>query len=92
MLYFTAKPRLKISLIVVIQLIIIFSPLHAQYIKGKISDKDGLPLAGAHIKVLSSSLGTTSDWEGRFQLQLDGVVSDSLEISALSFQSLRMAI
>ncbi|MBK7788380.1 MAG: TonB-dependent receptor [Saprospiraceae bacterium] len=92
MLYFTAKPRLKISLIVVIQLIIIFSPLHAQYIKGKISDKDGLPLAGAHIKVLASSLGTTSDWEGRFQLQLDGVVSDSLEISALSFQSLRMAI
>ncbi|MBK7009567.1 MAG: hypothetical protein IPH36_13530 [Saprospiraceae bacterium] len=44
----------------------IFSPLHAQYIKGKISDKDGLPLAGAHIKVLASSLGTTSDWEGGF--------------------------
>ncbi|HRG65031.1 MAG TPA: TonB-dependent receptor plug domain-containing protein, partial [Saprospiraceae bacterium] len=91
MLPITAKLCQKISLIVVIQLIIFNSPLHSQSIKGKISDKEGQAVAGAHIRVLSSSIGTISDWEGQFLLEVAGIHADSLEISALSFQSKRVA-
>ena len=92
MLLITAKYCQKISLIVVIQLIIFKFSLYSQVIKGKISDKEGLAIAGAHIRVLSSDIGTISDWEGQFKLEVAGNHADSLEISALSFQSKRVAI
>lgn len=92
MLHFTAKIPFKLALIALIQLFISLSALHAQWITGKVNDKEGFPVTGAHIHLVNSTVGTTSDWEGRFQLQLESRTADSLEISALSYQTLRIGL
>jgi Fe(3+) dicitrate transport protein len=82
---------LKNVLSVVIQLFVCVSAILAQSVTGKIVDKDGLPIAGAHIQVINSSAGTVSDWGGQFQIETDGSL-DSIEVSALSFQSQKVAV
>lgn len=78
------------KLIIVIQLVMLGFALQAQTITGKIVDGEGQAVVGAHIVALHSSIATISDWDGRFQIQLSSP-TDSLEITAMSFQSVKIA-
>ncbi len=40
-------------------------------VSGKITDDTGMPLPGANIKVVGTSLGTISDFDGNYTLTVD---------------------
>lgn len=77
----------KYVLALVFQTIALSGVIFSQNLHGNISDKEGLPIAGAHIRVKSSSIGTISDIQGNFTLAIPGEGHDSIEVSALSFQT-----
>ncbi|MEH6407795.1 MAG: SusC/RagA family TonB-linked outer membrane protein [Leeuwenhoekiella sp.] len=55
-----------------------------QIIKGKVTDANGLPLPGATVIEQGTSNGTTTDFDGNFDLKLSGT-STILEISFVGF-------
>ncbi|NQD71611.1 TonB-dependent receptor [Sphingobacterium shayense] len=61
-----------------------------QPINGKIIDQDGSPIAGATIKLKSSSIVTLSDVQGRFSINAE--VGDVLEVSFIGFQTADFSI
>ena len=63
--------------------------IHAQHgsIKGQIVSTDGVPLAGVHIKVLSTTKGTNSNNLGEFELYNLSAGTYDLKISFLGFKS-----
>lgn len=59
---------------------------------GKIKDKRGAAIAGAHIQLLALSLHTVSDIEGNFSFPTLGEGSYDLEITALGYKKLQKTI
>lgn len=67
--------------------VVVCAQVFSQNVKGKIVDSEGKPLAGASIVVMNSFLGTSSDANGNFNLNLrEGKVS--LEFSFIGYKSL----
>lgn len=55
-------------------------------IRGKITDKDGIPLAGANVKIKGTDKGTTTNADGSFSLK-DIDENSVLEISYVGFET-----
>ena len=55
--------------------------LYAQQktISGTVSDENGLPLPGATVLISGTSTGTSTDFDGKYQLTAN--IGDTLEIS-----------
>lgn len=56
-------------------------------VTGKITDNNGLPIPGANVKVVGKSLGTTSDFDGKFNLSANIEVPFLVEFSLIGFES-----
>ncbi len=56
-----------------------------QQIKGRVLDKEGVPLPGATVKIEGSSTGVTTDFDGVFTINAGGAVV--LEVSYLGFST-----
>jgi len=56
-------------------------------IKGTIKDNSGVPLPGANVLVADSDEGTTSDFEGRFELSTDREPPFDIVISFTGFEN-----
>jgi len=54
-------------------------------IEGKVTDEDTIPLAGAHIKLLSSGVVSISNNQGGFILRTDLNTRDTLQISYVGY-------
>lgn len=60
-------------------------------ISGTVTDNEGLPLPGASIVVKGTTTGTTSDFDGNFEMLLPAGATD-LVVSYIGFQSIEIAI
>ena len=54
-------------------------------INGKINDQNGLPLVGANIVVENKTIGTTSDVNGKFKLEVDKLPAN-IKVTYIGFQ------
>jgi len=54
-------------------------------IKGKINDQNGLPLIGANIVIENTTIGTTSDVNGKFKLEFDKLPVN-IKVTYIGFQ------
>lgn len=61
-------------------------------ISGTVTDADGEPLPGANIKVERKSVGTTTDFDGKFMLNVADVPPFNIEVSMLGYKTLTVAI
>ncbi|MCX2839063.1 TonB-dependent receptor [Salinimicrobium sp. MT39] len=57
-----------------------------QVVQGKVIDQEGLPLPGVTVQIKGTSIGTVTDFEGRFSLTASSQ-SDTLVFSYLGFKS-----
>lgn len=56
-------------------------------IKGKITDETGLPLPGANIVVVDTTIGTVSDFDGNYTLSVDQNPPFSIRVSYTGFEA-----
>lgn len=56
-------------------------------IRGTVNDEKGLPLAGASVLVKGTTIGTTTDAEGKFSLNIPNA-NVTLEISSVGYESM----
>ena len=61
-------------------------------VTGTVTDVNGDPLPGANIKVERKSVGTTTDFDGNFVLEVTDVPPFNIEVSMLGFETLKVAI
>ena len=80
--------KLKIKSLLVFVLLTCFS-VHAQEVKtisGQVVSKsDGLPIPGVNILIIGTSKGTSSDFDGKYQIEAK--VGDALQFSYVSFKN-----
>jgi iron complex outermembrane receptor protein len=62
--------------------------VESMIVKGKISNAKGEPVIGANIQLLNSNLNTSTDNQGNFRINVDGVGQYSFRVSALNYQIL----
>ncbi len=82
------------KLLFVVALVFTSTILFAQTtISGKVTDaQSGEPLPGASIQVVGKNLGTTSDFDGNFNLTVSENVPFTLEASSIGFQALAVEV
>jgi iron complex outermembrane receptor protein len=61
-----------------------------QFISGSVTDNTGMPLPGASIKVMGTSRGTTTDFDGNFSIEASQ--GDVLEISYVGFKTYTLTL
>ncbi len=61
-------------------------------VSGTVTDANGEPLPGANIKVERKSVGTNTDFDGKFMLKVTDVPPFNIEISMLGYKTLKVAI
>lgn len=61
-------------------------------VKGTVTDTDGEPLPGANIKVERKSVGTTTDFDGKFILNVADTPPFNIEISMLGYKTQTVAV
>ncbi|MFN3754802.1 SusC/RagA family TonB-linked outer membrane protein [Flavobacterium sp.] len=59
---------------------------HAQEVKGKVIDENGLPLPGVNVTVKGKSASTSTDFDGYFSLKTE--LNDLLEFSMIGFETI----
>ncbi|MBX2875949.1 MAG: carboxypeptidase-like regulatory domain-containing protein [Saprospiraceae bacterium] len=65
--------------------------VQARLISGVVMDSSGEPLVGAQVVVPNSSIGTLTDFDGKYSLSLDRNAQE-LQFSSLGFQSTKVPI
>jgi len=61
-------------------------------VSGTVTDANGEPLPGANIKIERKSVGTTTDFDGKFILRVSDQPPFNLEISMLGYKTFKVAI
>ncbi|WKD85331.1 TonB-dependent receptor SusC [Polaribacter huanghezhanensis] len=61
-------------------------------VSGTVTDADGEPLPGANIKVERKSVGTNTDFDGKFTIKVTDTPPFNLEISMLGYKAQKVAI
>jgi Ca-activated chloride channel homolog len=67
-------------------MLLAFRPVSSEKITGKITNKNGNPVAGASIRIKGTKAGTSSKADGTFQLLVENL-SATLMVSAVGFES-----
>lgn len=63
------------------------SELSAQTLKGKVTDEKQSPITGANVFWLNTTIGTTSDNNGDFEITLTGINDKRLVVSFIGYNS-----
>jgi outer membrane receptor protein involved in Fe transport len=61
-------------------------------VSGTVTDADGEPLPGANIKVERKSVGTNTDYDGKFTMKVNDAPPFNIEISMLGYKTQKVAI
>ncbi|WP_417886031.1 SusC/RagA family TonB-linked outer membrane protein [Zunongwangia sp.] len=80
--------NIYLTLIVIIGLSEILSAQND--IIGSVTDQEGIPLPGVNIRINSDQVGTTTDFNGRFEVQAQS--TDTLKFSYLGFKNKQILI
>lgn len=75
---------MRTFILIFIHLFIVLSGLRSQIVTGKVVNTDGVPLEMASIRVKHKTIGTTTNWEGLFELK-NLLPNDTLVISHLGY-------
>ena len=67
------------------------TPTTSLNVSGRIADSDGEPLIGATVKVVGTTSGTVTDYEGNYQLEVPNA-EDTLLVSYIGFVPQRVAV
>ncbi len=82
---------MKYIVLIVLQISTLF--IYAQeHVEGKINDQKGLPLMGANIVLKNTSIGTTTDANGKFSLDFNGEFPFDIKVSFIGFQSKNVTV
>ena len=57
-------------------------------VSGKVTDNNGQPLPGANIVVLGTSIGTVTDFDGKYSLNVNQNPPFSIQVSSVGFESI----
>lgn len=60
----------------------------SQTVKGKVSDSAGEPIPGANVVIKGTTIGTVTDLDGNFVLEVPNPQSSKLEFSFIGYQNL----
>ena len=74
-----------IALFCVLGLCFASTPLFAQSISGVVTDEDGMALIGTNVLVQNTTIGATTDANGRFELNYDGGFPVTLVVSYIGY-------
>lgn len=87
------KPELFAGLFLFAWMLLLSSSAYSQTktISGVVNDESGKPIAGVSVKVVQTKVGTTSNENGRFKLNLPAG-NATLEISSVGFETERIKI
>jgi len=61
-------------------------------VSGTVTDADGEPLPGANIKVERKSVGTNTDFDGKFTMRVTDLPPFTIEISMLGYKTQKVSI
>ena len=82
---------MKYIVLIALQISALF--IYAQgHVEGKINDQKGLPLIGANIVLENTSIGTTTDANGKFHLDFNGEFPFDIKVSFIGFQSKNVTV
>ena len=82
---------MKYIVLIALQISALF--IYAQgHVEGKINDQKGLPLIGANIVLKNTSIGTTTDANGKFFLDFNGEFPFDIKVSFIGFQSKNVTV
>ena len=82
---------MKYIVLIALQISALF--IYAQgHVEGKINDQKGLPLIGANIVLENTSIGTTTDANGKFYLDFNGEFPFDIKVSFIGFQSKNVTV
>jgi hypothetical protein len=82
---------MKYIVLIALQISALF--IYAQgHVEGKINDQKGLPLVGANIVLENTSIGTTTDANGKFHLDFNGEFPFDIKVSFIGFQSKNLTV
>ncbi len=77
-------------------LILVVSPLVSSaqnvLVKGVVTDEDNLPLLGATVFVDGTTIGTTTDLDGAYSLQVPSSASTVLSYSYIGYETVELAV
>jgi len=73
--------------IIFILLLAISSYSQEIVLKGTVTDESGVPLPGAHVKLLASGIVTISNNRGSFSLGVDAGINDTLQVSYVGYMT-----
>ncbi len=74
----------RYCLLIFFTLISLASSAQTRQIEGLVTDVDGLPLIGANVALMSTSTGTSTDYDGKFVLKLSESDKE-IEVSYIGF-------
>jgi iron complex outermembrane receptor protein len=84
--------RIKKTLIILLLPLLLVNGLMAQkeelYLRGRITDEQGDPVAGAAVSLVNTMIGTYTDYEGYYLLKTDVPGDYKLKISHLGYETL----
>lgn len=61
-------------------------------VSGSVFDEQGLPFPGASVVVAGTTLGTITDMDGKFQLQVEAAAAKTLQISCIGFETQKVSL
>src|SRR5687767_2801991 len=82
---------IRITLLFVLLSSAVYSQ-NTRLVSGKITDVNQQPVVGANVHILNTNLGTTTDQEGKFEIENVRDGKYKLEITAVGFAGIRQDI
>lgn len=81
----------KCLVLLLLTMTLIHAYAQEQVIKGKVTDEEGRPLAGATVTIKNTNTSTTTDATGTFQITVQSQLKQSLVISYVGYGSSEVA-
>lgn len=86
------KKQLKTTFFLLLCLFSLQLMAQEREVSGTVLDKDGLPLPGVNVFVENTSIGTVTDFDGKFDLQAPDKDNTILVFSSLGFSTQKVAL
>lgn len=65
---------------------------NAQTVKGKVTDSNGEPIPGVNVVIAGTTIGTITDVDGMYQLQVPNVAKDEVVFSFVGYERKKIAL
>lgn len=86
------KKQLKTTLFLLLCLFSLQLMAQEREVSGTVIDKDGLPLPGVNVFVENTSIGTVTDFDGKFNLQVPDKANNILVFSSVGFSTQKIEL